>query len=84
MDWPPELHRLKFYPSGARDVRGVAYVTFAIGSSGAVTSLSIGRSSGNSPLDGAVLQIMRSVSLPPPPPGGSFRATAPAHFEMPR
>ena len=78
-----ELNRRKFYPSGARDVRGVVYVTFAIGSSGAVTSFSISRSSGNSVLDGAVLQMMRSVALPPPP-GGSFRATAPVHFEVQR
>jgi len=76
-----ELNRRKFYPSGAREARGVVYVTFAVGSSGAVTSFNISRSSGNGALDGAVLQMMRSVSLPPPP-GGSFRATAPVHFDV--
>jgi protein TonB len=78
-----ELNRRKFYPSGARDQRGVVVVTFSIGSSGGVTSFSISRSSGVSALDGAVLQMMRSVSLPPPP-GGSFRATVPVHFDLPR
>ncbi|MBX9827506.1 MAG: TonB family protein [Xanthobacteraceae bacterium] len=78
-----ELNRRKFYPSGARDQRGVVVVTFAIGSSGGVTSSSVTRSSGVSALDGAVLQMMRSVSLPPPP-GGSFRATVPVHFDLPR
>jgi protein TonB len=78
-----ELNRRKFYPSGAREQRGVVVVTFAIGSSGGVTSFSITRSSGVSALDGAVLQMMRSVSLPPPP-GGSFRATVPVHFDLPR
>jgi TonB family protein len=78
-----ELNRRKFYPSGAREQRGVVVVTFAIGSSGGVTNFSITRSSGVSALDGAVLQMMRSVSLPPPP-GGSFRATVPVHFDLPR
>ncbi|MBX9844175.1 MAG: energy transducer TonB [Xanthobacteraceae bacterium] len=78
-----ELNRRKFYPSGARDQRGVVVVTFAIGSSGGVTSFRITRSSGVSALDGAVLQMMRSVSLPPPP-GGSFRATVPVHFDLMR
>lgn len=74
-----ELNRRKFYPPDARDQRGVVVVTFAVGSSGSVTSSRISRSSGVSALDGAVLQMMRSVSLPPPP-GGSFQATAPVRF----
>jgi protein TonB len=78
-----ELNRRKFYPPDARDQRGVVVVTFAIGSSGSVTSSRISRSSGVSALDGAVLQMMRSVSLPPPP-GGSFHATAPIRFDVQR
>jgi len=75
-----ELNRRKFYPTGAREVQGIVVVTFEIGNSGAVTSSSITRSSGNSALDGAVLEMMRLVSLPPPP-GGSFRATVPVKFQ---
>ncbi len=76
-----ELNRRKFYPPGARE-HGVVFVTFSVSSSGRVSSSHISRSSGVSALDGAVLQMMRSVSLPPPP-DGSLSGTAPIRFAPP-
>src|SRR5262249_16537212 len=78
-----ELNRHKRYPEAARSAKpqGVAIVSFTIGRSGRVTSHSIVRSSGNSILDNAVHQMMGAVSLPPPP-GGSFHASAPISFAI--
>jgi protein TonB len=78
-----ELNRRKRYPEAARAARaqGIAIVAFTIGPSGRVTSHSITRSSGNGVLDNEVHVIMGAVSLPPPP-GGSFRATAPISFSI--
>jgi protein TonB len=80
-----ELNRRKFYPAGARSsgTHGVVVVTFTIGPGGHVTEHSITRSSGQPALDQAVHQMMASVSLPPPP-GGSFRASVPIHFDLAR
>lgn len=78
-----ELNRHKRYPEAARaqGAQGVVVVSFVIGPSGRVASHTIARSSGVAVLDSAVSQMMAAVHLPPPP-GGSFRATAPVRFNL--
>ena len=63
-----------FYPEAARarGARGMVYVSFAIGPSGAVTSLAITRSSGDHDLDAAARSLVEGARFPPPP-GGSTR-----------
>jgi periplasmic protein TonB len=63
-----------FYPEGARarGAKGVVGVSFNIGSSGAVTSFSITRSSGDHDLDAAARSLVQGARFPPPP-GGSQR-----------
>ena len=78
-----ELNRHKRYPEAARaaGAQGVVVVSFVVGPSGRVTSHIISRSSGNAVLDGAVRQMMAAIQLPPPP-NGSFRASAPVRFNL--
>jgi periplasmic protein TonB len=80
-----ELNRHKQYPDSARSagIQGTAVVAFTIGPSGRVLRHSITRSSGNATLDNAVHQMMTELSLPPPP-AGTFRATAPIQFTLRR
>lgn len=77
-----EIRRHRHYPAVAREanITGVVVVSFTIGSSGAVVSHSIVRSSGHAVLDGAVRDMMAAVHLPPPP-GGMFRSSIPVRFE---
>ncbi|MFD0982725.1 TonB family protein [Tropicimonas aquimaris] len=52
------------------NARGETVVAFAIGANGALTSISIARSSSSPSLDEAALaQVRRAVPFPPPPPG---------------
>jgi len=78
-----ELNRRKFYPPAARDsgTKGVVVVAFSIGNSGTIVGYKITKSSGNGVLDGAIHQMMKAVSLPPPP-GGSFHASVPIYFDL--
>jgi protein TonB len=80
-----ELSRHKQYPPAALSagVQGTVVVAFTIGPSGRVVAHTIARSSGSSALDSAVNRMMAAISLPPPP-GGSYRATAPVQFVMHR
>jgi TonB family protein len=63
-----------FYPPAARarGAKGIVGVSFAIASSGAVTSFAITRSSGDSDLDAAARSLVQGARFPPPP-GGSAR-----------
>ena len=78
-----ELNRHKRYPEAARasGAQGVVVVSFVVGPSGRVVSHAVTRSSGQAVLDSAVGQMMAAVRLPPPP-GGSFRASAPIRFSF--
>jgi periplasmic protein TonB len=80
-----ELSRHKQYPPAALSagVQGTVVVSFTIGPSGRVVAHTIARSSGSSALDSAVNRMMAAISLPPPP-GGSYRATAPVQFVVHR
>ena len=80
-----ELSRHKQYPPAALSagVQGTVVVAFTIGPSGRVVAHAITHSSGSSALDGAVHRMMAAISLPPPP-GGSYRATAPIQFVVHR
>ena len=80
-----ELSRHKQYPPAALSagVQGTVVVAFTIGPSGRVVAHTIARSSGSSALDSAVNRMMAAISLPPPP-GGSYRATAPVQFVVHR
>ena len=80
-----EINRHKIYPAAARDRRasGIALVTFSIGPSGRVSAASIARSSGDSALDAAALQAVRSAS-PPPPPHGQFSGRIAIDFALRR
>ena len=67
-----------FYPPAARarGAKGVVGVTFTIGSSGAVTSFAITRSSGDSDLDAAARSLVQGARFPPPPGGSARIATS--------
>ncbi|TNJ44438.1 TonB family protein [Phaeobacter sp. B1627] len=54
-------------------VKGTAHVAFAIGPGGALTSVSIARSSGSAELDGLAMQQIRKAAPFPPPPAGARR-----------
>ena len=56
-----------FYPQAARarGAKGVVGVTFTIGSSGAVTSFAITRSSGDHDLDAAARSLVQGGSVSP-------------------
>jgi len=65
------LNRHKRYPRGAksRGEQGQVRVSFAINASGSVISARVARSSGNSELDQAALDMVRRASpVPAPPP----------------
>ena len=73
----------KYYPEDARarGVVGSVGVAFSVGATGAMSAVSIVRSSGSPELDEAVRKIVRSVSAPPPP-GGSFSASTTIVFRI--
>jgi periplasmic protein TonB len=80
-----EINRHKFYPAAARasGAVGSVGVAFSIGSSGAIKSHAITRSSGNSALDAAAGHML-AFSHPPPPPGGAFHGSTTIHFNFDR
>ena len=67
-----------FYPpqARARGAKGVVRVAFTIGSSGALTSFAITRSSGDEDLDRAARTLVESARFPPPPGGPVHVATS--------
>jgi TonB family protein len=67
-----------FYPPAARarGARGVVGVSFTIGSSGAVSSFAITRSSGDSDLDAAARSLVQGAHFPAPPGGSAHIATS--------
>lgn len=75
----------RFYPASARNdgVTGSVSVHFTVGPSGRVRSAHVIRSSGSATLDGAALQIVRSIA-PPPPPGGVFTGSTSLRFNLSR
>ncbi len=79
------LNRHKRYPRGARSRReeGVVRVSFAINESGSVISARVTRSSGNSELDQAALDMLRRASpVPAPPPGVGRNIALPVEFSL--
>jgi protein TonB len=79
------LNRHKRYPRGARSRReeGVVSVSFAINASGDVISARVARSSGNSELDEAALDMLRRASpVPAPPPGVGRNIAVPVQFNL--
>ncbi|MDW6025429.1 TonB family protein [Mesorhizobium sp. BAC0120] len=79
------LNRHKRYPRGARSRKeeGMVRVAFAIDEYGAVLSARIARSSGNSELDQAALDMVRRASpVPPPPPEVARNITVPVQFSL--
>jgi periplasmic protein TonB len=79
------LNRHKRYPRGAksRGEEGVVSVSFAINEAGVVLSARISRSSGNSELDQAALDMLHRASpVPPPPPGVSGKIAVPVQFNL--
>jgi periplasmic protein TonB len=82
------LQRHRVYPSEARNrgVTGVAAVRFALSSNGSVISAGLARSSGESILDSAAVDMVRRASPFPPFPSGMGRArldfAAPIRFDL--
>ena len=79
------LNRHKRYPRGAKSRReeGVVSVSFAISASGDVLSARVSRSSGNSELDQAALDMLRRASpVPAPPPGVARKIAVPVQFNL--
>ena len=67
-----------FYPPAARarGAKGVVGVSFTIGSSGAESSFSIPRSSGDSDLDAATRSLVQGARFPSPRGGSAHIATS--------
>jgi protein TonB len=79
-----QLMRHKQYPPGARG-EGRATVTFAVDSSGHVTSSQLVDSSGNAAFDREVVAMARRASPFPAPPEGKGRSfTVSVRFEEPK
>jgi protein TonB len=82
------LQRHRIYPAAARErgITGVAAVRFALASNGSVISAGLARSSGESILDGAAVDMVRRASPFPPFPPGMGRArldfAAPIRFDL--
>lgn len=79
------LSRHKQFPGEAqrRGDTGIATVTFTIGASGAVNSVSLARSSGSDSLDREALAMVRRASpFPAPPSGQTMAFTAPINFNL--
>jgi periplasmic protein TonB len=82
------LQRHRVYPPEARDrsITGVAAVRFALASNGSVISAGLARSSGESILDSAAVDMVRRASPFPPFPPGMGRArldfAAPIRFDL--
>jgi periplasmic protein TonB len=74
-----------FYPRAARarGARGVVFVAFTIGASGALSSFAITRSSGDNDLDAAARTLVQSIRFPPPP-GGWVHVTTSFIYVPPR
>jgi len=79
-----EINRQKHCPASAREngTGGAVGVVFSIGSSGAIISHSITRSSGNNSAIDATVHQMLAASHPPHPPGGSFRGSVTISFNL--
>jgi len=82
------LNRHKRYPRSARSrgEEGTVQVSFTINASGAVTGARIARSSGNSALDQAAIDMVRRASpVPAPPPQiarSSMSLSVPVSFNL--
>ena len=79
------LARYKQYPADARSSgkTGTAAVTFSIGGSGGVGSVSLARSSGVPSIDQEVVAMVRRASPFPAPPGGRPQSfTVPVNFSL--
>ncbi len=82
------LQRHRIYPPAARErgITGVAAVRFALAANGSVISAGLARSSGESILDGAAVDMVRRASPFPPFPPGLSRArldfAAPIRFDL--
>ncbi|WP_394199216.1 cell envelope integrity protein TolA [Litoreibacter albidus] len=68
------MHRISRIRKPNVSTRGVAVVSFAIASSGQLSSLSIARSSGSAALDKAALGVIRKAQPFPAPPHGARRS----------
>jgi protein TonB len=82
------LQRHRVYPPAARErgITGVAAVRFALAADGSVISAALARSSGESILDNAAVDMVRRASPFPPFPPGMGRArldfAAPIRFDL--
>lgn len=82
------LQRHRVYPAAARErgITGVAAVRFALAANGSVISARLARSSGESILDSAAVDMVRRASPFPPFPPGMGRArldfAAPVRFDL--
>ena len=82
------LQRHRVYPAAARErgITGVAAVRFALAANGSVISAGLARSSGESILDSAAVDMVRRASPFPPFPPGLSRArldfAAPVRFDL--
>jgi protein TonB len=79
------LLRYKQYPSAAREkgIQGQPVVAFSLAGSGAVTSVSLVRSSGASILDeAAVAMVWRASPFPRNPAGAGANFSAPLNFNL--
>lgn len=82
------LQRHRVYPAAARErgITGVAAVRFALAANGSVISAGLARSSGESILDSAAVDMVRRASPFPPFPLGMGRArldfAAPVRFDL--
>jgi protein TonB len=63
------IEKKKFKPASANGIGGVAFVSFTISQSGAVTGLRLTKSSGNAALDSAARASVTGADLPPIPEG---------------
>jgi TonB family protein len=78
------LARNKRYPADAlaRGIGGTAVIFFALDGSGAVASVRLVRSSGNTSLDRESQDLVRRASPFPPPPQGKASITVPVNFNV--
>ncbi|HMN70373.1 MAG TPA: TonB family protein [Rhodoblastus sp.] len=78
-----QLQRSKHYPPAARDknITGQPVITFSLAPSGALSSVSLVRSSGAPILDQAALEMVRRAApFPPNPAGARGVFSAPVNF----
>ena len=79
-----QIRAHKFYPAAAIEAQesGKVGVTFVIGASGRIASITITRSSGSTILDRAAQAIVGAIALPPPP-GGAYTGETRLDFVPP-